>query len=75
MSKDINVTDGTVLETLNNKVDLDGGNYPGSGLEEYINTHRVGMQLFDTVLKDYVLTYEESKGLALRQAFACLFYY
>jgi hypothetical protein len=39
MSKDINVTDGTVLETLNNKVDLDGGNYPGSGLEEYINTY------------------------------------
>ena len=36
MSKDINVTDGTVLETLNNKVDLDGGNYAGSGLESYI---------------------------------------
>ena len=66
MSKDINVTDGTVLETLNNKIDCDGGNYPGSGLEEYINTHNVGMQLFDTVLKDHVLTYEESKGLALQ---------
>lgn len=37
MRKDINVTDGTVLETLNNKVDIDGGNYPGSGLEEYIS--------------------------------------
>lgn len=66
MSKDINVTDGTVLETLNNKVDLDGGNYPGSGLEEYINTHRVNMQLFDTIFKDHVLTYEETKGLALQ---------
>ena len=66
MSKDINVTDGTVLETLNNKIDCDGGNYPGSGLEEYINTHRVGMQLFDTILKDHILTYEETKGLALQ---------
>lgn len=36
MSEDINVTDGTVLECLNNKVDLDGGNYLGSGLEEVI---------------------------------------
>ena len=39
MSEDINVTDGTVLETLNNKVDLDGGNYVGSPLEEYIHEH------------------------------------
>lgn len=36
MSEDINVTDGTVLECLNNKVDLDGKNYLGSGLEEII---------------------------------------
>ena len=36
MSEDIKVTDGTVLEALNNKVDLDGGNYPNSGLEEKI---------------------------------------
>ena len=36
MSRDINVTDGTVLETLNNKIDCDGGNYPGSGLEAII---------------------------------------
>ena len=27
---------GTVTDVLNNKVDLDGGNYPGSGLEEKI---------------------------------------
>ena len=30
---------GTVTDALNNKVDLDGGNYKGSGLEEYINTY------------------------------------
>lgn len=68
MSKDINVTDGTVLETLNNKVDIDGGNYPGSGLEEYIHEHcgGSGLQPFDTILKDHILTYEESKGLALQ---------
>ena len=39
MSEDIKVTDGTVLEALNNKVDLDGGNYKGSPLEEYIHEH------------------------------------
>ena len=32
--------------------------------EDIIN--RVGISMFDTVLKDYVLTYEESKGLALQ---------
>ena len=36
MSNDINVTDGTVLETLNNKIDIDGGNYKGSGLANYV---------------------------------------
>ena len=44
MSEDINVTDGTVLEALNNKVDLDGGNYKGSPLEEYIHKHCGGGQ-------------------------------
>ena len=39
MSEDIKVTDGTVLEVLNNKVDLDGGNYAGSPLEQYIHEH------------------------------------
>lgn len=39
MSEDIKVTDGTVLEALNNKVDLDGGNYAGSPLEQYIHEH------------------------------------
>lgn len=39
MSEDIKVTDGTVLEALNNKVDLDGGNYKGSPLEAYIHEH------------------------------------
>ena len=44
MSEDINVTDGTVLEALNNKVDLDGGNYIGSPLEEYIHKHCGGLE-------------------------------
>ena len=39
MSEDIKVTDGTLLEVLNNKVDIDGGNYKGSGLEEYVHNH------------------------------------
>lgn len=42
MSEDINVTDGTVLESLNNKVDIDGGNYVGSPLEAYIHEHCSG---------------------------------
>ena len=68
MSEDIKVTDGTLLEALNNKVDIDGGNYKGSELEAYIHEHcgGSGLQMFDTILKDYVLTYEESKGLALQ---------
>ena len=66
MSKDIKVTDGVILESLNSKIDCDGGNYPGSGLEEYINTHNVGLTLFDPVIKDHVLTYPEGKGLALQ---------
>jgi len=45
MSEDINVTDGTVLECLNNKVDLDGGNYVGSPLETYIHEHCAGTGL------------------------------
>ena len=32
--------------------------------EDIIN--RVGLNMFDTILKDHVLTYEESKGLALQ---------
>ena len=64
MSKHINVTDGSVLESLNNKVDLDGGNYPGSGLSRMINVHHTGINMFDPVVKDHILTYEESRGLA-----------
>ena len=30
---------GTILETLDNKVDLDGGNYVGSPLEDYVHKH------------------------------------
>ena len=64
MSKHINVTDGSILESLNNKVDLDGGNYPGSGLSRMINTHHTGLNMFDPVIKDHELSYEESRGLA-----------
>lgn len=37
MSKDININESAILETLNAKIDYDGGNYPSSGLETYIN--------------------------------------
>ena len=36
MSDDIKVTDGTILESLNSKVDLDGGNFVGSGIEDIV---------------------------------------
>ena len=39
MSDDIKVTDGTILEALNSKIDYDGGNYAGSGLETVVNNH------------------------------------
>lgn len=39
MSEDIIVQEGVVLECLNEKVDLDGGNYIGSPLEAYIHQH------------------------------------
>jgi len=39
MSEDIIVQEGVVLECLNEKVDLDGGNYIGSPLEAYIHEH------------------------------------
>ena len=70
MSEDIKVTDGTVLESLNNKVDLDGGNYKGSGLEAYIHEHcgggGSGFNLFDIKISDHILTGEEAKGWALQ---------
>ncbi len=73
MSEDINVTDGTVLECLNNKVDLDGGNYVGSPLEQYIHEHCGGgggaFELFDTKLSDHILSYEETKGWALQGSY------
>lgn len=49
MSKDINVTDGTVLETLNNKVDLDGGNYVGSGLEDIIEQTHISSKITNCI--------------------------
>ena len=49
MSEDINVTDGTVLEALNNKVDLDGGNYKGSPLEDYIHKHSMSDKITNCI--------------------------
>lgn len=51
MSEDINVTDGTVLETLNNKVDLDGGNYVGSPLEDYVHKHCLNEKITNCLLE------------------------
>lgn len=66
MSEDIKVTDGTILESLNGKVDLDGGNYRGSGLENRVKNSLLNKVLFDTKLSDHVLSFEESQGWALQ---------
>lgn len=67
MSEDINVTDGVVLEVLNGKVDLDGGNYKGSELEAYIHEHcGGGFNIFDTKISDHILEGNEAKGWALQ---------
>ena len=61
MSEDINVTDGTVLEALNNKVDLDGGNYIGSGLDKIIHDHcSSGLEIGDIGIAP--LGIDETKG-------------
>lgn len=61
MSEDIKVTDGTVLEALNGKVDLDGGNYIGSPLEEYIHKHcGGGLEIGDIGIAP--LGIDETKG-------------
>ena len=36
------------------------------GEEEEFQSGGAGLQMFDTILKDHILTYEESKGLALQ---------
>ena len=36
MSEDININESAILETLNAKIDYDGGNYKGSGLANYV---------------------------------------
>ena len=67
MSNEIIVETGTILESLNNKVDLDGGNYIGSGLETYINKNsKSGFNLFDTKIADHILEGEEALGWALQ---------
>ena len=60
MSEDIKVTDGTVLETLNGKVDLDGGNYIGSGLDKIIHEHCGGLEIGDIGIAP--LGIDETKG-------------
>ena len=44
MSNDINVTDGAILEILNGKLDLDGGNFIGSQLERQVDQRLSGME-------------------------------
>lgn len=36
MANDININESVILETLNAKIDYDGGNYKGSGLANYV---------------------------------------
>ena len=66
MSEDIKFTEGTILESLNDKVDLDGGNYRGSRLEELIKTNTAVKSMFDTKLTDHILTFKESQGWGLQ---------
>ena len=62
MSEDINVTDGTVLECLNNKVDLDGRNYLGSGLEEIIKkTGGSGLEIGDIAIAPFGIDESQNK--------------
>ena len=39
---DIHITNGTILESLNNKADIDGGNYKGSGLQAVLEETTLG---------------------------------
>lgn len=41
MANDIDINESAILETLNAKIDYDGGNYPSSGLERKVNSTRV----------------------------------
>ena len=54
---DINVTDGTILETLNNKIDYDGSNYVGSGLEEVVSNYLTNLLPSNNKLFDGKVTY------------------
>ena len=62
MSNDINVTDGVILETLNHKIDYDGGNYIGSGLEAIIkkNGGAGGLEIGDIGFTQMAI--DETKG-------------
>lgn len=56
---DINTTSTNYLNQINSR-----GNTIIKDADAIIN--RVGLNMFDTVVKDHILTYEESKGLALQ---------
>ena len=66
----INSTKTTILNDIEFVADgekeeiRDLANDIKEGAEDIIN--RVSLSMFDTILKDHVLTYEESKGLALQ---------
>lgn len=40
--EDIKITEGIILESLNNKADIDGGNYKGSGLQAVLEETTLG---------------------------------
>lgn len=66
---DTEVDISKVTESINTKIDLDGSNYVGSGLEKIIQENSGkgnGSVIFDTKLTDHILTFEESKGWALQ---------
>ena len=66
----VNNTKTTILQDIEFVADgekeeiRDLANDIKEGAEDIIN--RVGLNMFDTVVKDHVLTYEESRGLALQ---------
>lgn len=66
----INNTKATILNDI--EFVADGEKKEIEGLADEIKDNadaiinRVGLNMFDTILKDHILTYEESKGLALQ---------
>lgn len=63
MSKDININESAILETLNAKIDYDGGNYKGSGLANYV-VDRSG----DTMTGDLTISKANTATFSVRSA-------